>query len=106
MGDLSANLVPLGARQRKYHGDAGYSTVTGSQGAEAQVPRNLKQEAREERLGRRGRKSGPRIPRTLKIVFETLVGERIEIELRNDTLISGELVFVDDDLKCAPCQYL
>ena len=104
MGDLSANLVPLGTR--RYHGDAGLSAASRSQGAEAQVPRNLKQGAREERLGRRGRKSGPRIPRTLKIVFDTLVGSRIDIELRNDTLISGELVFVDDDLKCAPCRNL
>jgi hypothetical protein len=64
-------------------------------------PRNLKEGADDERMERRGKKSAPKAPKTLKIVFDTLIDQRVLIELRNDTTISGILDFVDPELKCA-----
>lgn len=87
----AASSAPLGRGRSQEDRDAKHRDLT-------LRPRNLKEGADEDREERKGTKKVQKAPKTLKIVFDTLVERRVEIELRNDTTISGILDAVDECL--------
>jgi small nuclear ribonucleoprotein (snRNP)-like protein len=107
MAGMSANRIPLGAAKGGLAVSAREPSekelrelaADGAAAATAVArPRNLKAGADEEMLEKTGKKKKAKAPKTLKIVLETLIDRRVDIELRDDTVINGTLDSVDLDL--------